>query len=308
MSTLFSIPTPEAPRVVSREGSRAIFEFSGLYPGYGVTLGNALRRVLLSSLPGAAVAEVSFSGVPHEFTTIPGIRETVLDILLNIKQLRLKLFSDEPQIITLKKKGEGKATSDDLTAPSQVTVVSKGLHLATLTDKKADLQVEMVVERGIGYLPADIRKKEKMPVGRIAIDAIFTPIKEVNFAVENMRVGDRTDYNRLTVRIETDGTLMPDEALAYAANILVKQFSAAVPQELREHESAPATASLLKEPPATLGLSGRIISALEQAGIRSVAGLVRKRRDDIAALEGIGGKAIDEIVAALEKHGLSLKE
>lgn len=306
-NTSYEITIPEAARVVSREGTRAVFEISGLYPGYGVTLGNALRRVLLSSLPGAAVTEVAFAGVEHEFATIPGIRETVLDILLNAKQIRLKMFSDEPQLLTLKKKGEGVATTDDLVVPAQVSVVSKALPIATLTEKKAEFETELLVERGIGYSPANLRKKEKMPIGRIAIDAIFAPVREANFTVENMRVGDRTDFHRLQISIETDGTISPDEAFAHANQILVKQFSAIIPEDFREHEAHPEKASLLKEPLATLGLTGRIVTALEESGVRTVSGLVRKKEQDVVAIEGIGEKAKEEIVETLAKHGLSLK-
>lgn len=303
MSTLHGIPLPENLKTVSREGSRAVFEITKLYPGYGVTLGNALRRVLLSSLPGAAVTRVSFQSVPHEFTTIPGVKETVLDIMLNLKKLRLKLFSDEPHVLTITKKGEGFVTSDDIQISAQAQIASKGLHIATLTDKKAELTMEITVERGVGYIPADMQAKEKMPVGTIALDSTFTPVRSAAFTVENMRVGDRTDYNRLQMALETDGTLAPDEALAQAAKILVQQFSSLIPEGMREQDDA----GVLREPLAVLGLSARIISALEAAGIKKVAGLVRKRESDLSNLEGIGGKARDEIVTALAKHGLVLK-
>jgi len=288
---------------MSREGSSAVFEIVGLYPGYGVTLGNALRRVLLSSLPGAAVTRVAFQNVPHEFTTIPGVKETVLDIMLNLKKLRLKLFSDEPQALTIEKKGEGSVTSDDIQAPAQVQIASKGLHIATLTEKKAELTMEITVERGTGYSPADMRSKEKMSVGTIALDAMFSPVRVTTFTVENMRVGDRTDYNRLQISIQTDGTVAPDEALAQAAKILVQQFSFLIPEGFKERDDA----GVLREPLAVLGLSARIISALEAAGIKTVARLVRKREQDLADMEGIGAKARGEIVKALEEHNLSLK-
>jgi DNA-directed RNA polymerase subunit alpha len=303
MMTSLDIPIPEGPRVISREDNRAVFEIAGLYPGYGVTLGNALRRVLLSSLPGAAVTRIAIEGVPHEFTTIPGVKETVLEIVLNVKKLRLKLFSNEPQTLVLVKRGEGIATSDDLKVPAQVTIASKGLPIATLTDRKAELSMEFTVERGIGYLPADIRKDAKMPVGSIAVDAIFTPVREATFTVENMRVGDRTDYNRLRMVVGTDGTMTPDEALAAAAKILVQQFSQVIPEEFRGEERT----TILREPLAVLGLSSRITSALEDAGIRTVAGLLRKRKKDLAELEGIGEKALEEIEKSLAKHDLLLK-
>ena len=308
MAVLLDIPISEQPKLVSRDGNSALFEVTGLYPGYGVTLGNALRRVLLSSLSGAAVTLVEIENIPHEFTTIPGVRETVLDLVLNLKRLRLKLFSDEPQVLTLEKKGAGKATSDDLKVPAQVSVTSKGMLIATLTDKKAELKMRLTVERGIGYVPAGSRSKEKIPVGSTAIDAIFTPVHGVNFSVENMRVGDRTDYNRLRIEVETDGTISPDEALARASAILVKQFSAIVPEEYREEEGASAAAAILKEPLAVLGLSGSTVTRLAGGGIRTVAGLVRKSEGDISAMKGVGKKAVDEVVRALAKHKLALKE
>src|SRR3989344_1877333 len=306
MTSPLSIPVPNQPRVVSREGSKATFEIAGLYPGYGITLGNALRRVLLSSLPGAAVTLAQFPNAPHEFTTIPGIKETVLDIVLNLKQLRFKLFSEEPQVLTLLKKGAGAATSDDLKAPAQVTVVSKGTPIATLPDKRAELSWELTGEHGVGYVPAGLRQQEKIPIGSIALDAIFNPVRGANFTVEPMRVGDRTDYNRLLLTIETDGTMTPEEAFAEATRILVQQFSSVLPEGFRVSEEGGASA-VLREPLAVLGLSARTVAVIETAGIRTVAGLVRKRKGDIAALEGIGAKALQEIVDALERHGLSLK-
>ena len=306
MSSTNDIPVSDAPQVIERDGNRASIEIAGLYPGYGVTLGNALRRVLLSSLPGAAVTTVTFQNVPHEFMTVPGLKESALDLVLNMKQLRVKLFSDEPQRLTLAAKGEGVVTAKDLEAPAQVQVVSEDLPLATLTSKKAELKLELTVERGIGYVRAEERKKDKMPVGSIAVDAIFTPVREVNFTVENMRVGDRTNYNRLVLDIETDGTMEPEEALARAASILVAQFGAVIPEGFAEAaEVSGGGGVLLAEPLALLGLTGSVVSKLEDDAIRTVGDLVRRTEKEIEAIKGLGGKAIEDIAAALAKVDLS---
>lgn len=306
------ISLAEEPTVLERDGNRASIEIAGLYPGYGVTLGNALRRVLLSSLPGAAVTTVTFQNVPHEFSAIPGIKESALDLVLNMKQLRLKLFSDEPQTLTLKAKGEGEVLAKDLEAPAQVQIVSEDLSLATLTAKKAELNLELHIEHGIGYVPAEERKKEKMPIGSIAVDAIFTPVTEVNFTVENMRVGDRTDYNRLVLDIETDGTMEPEEALARAADILVKQFSAVIPGEFahvtKETDSGTGESALLGEPLATIGLTGSVVSKLEDEDVRNVGDLIRRTRKELEDIKGVGEKAVDGIEESLKKLELSLAE
>jgi DNA-directed RNA polymerase subunit alpha len=196
-----------------------------LWPGYGVTIGNSLRRVLLSSLPGAAVTQVKIKGVQHEFSTIAGVREDIVTILLNLKQLRFKLYADEPQKATLSVKGEKDVTGADLELPTQVELVNPEAPIAALTDKKAEFELEITVERGMGYAPAETLKKGKLEIGTIVIDAIFTPIKKVSYRVENMRVGERTDYDRLVLELETDGTISPEEAFSSASEILVKHFT-----------------------------------------------------------------------------------
>ncbi len=240
------INLPQKPRVILKEKNRAVFEIEDLYPGYGITLGNALRRMLLSSLPGAAITMVKIKGVPHEFTTVPGVLEDVVDLLLNIKQLRFRLWGDEAQRITLKAKGERVVTGKDITPPSQVEVVSLDEPIATLTSKKAELEMEMVVERGFGYVPVEARKGGKLEVGSVAVDAIFTPIRKVNFDVENMRVGDRTDYNRLRMHIETDGTITPEEALKNAVTTLMEQLEV-VGEGIEVKEPKPPTAKTEKK-------------------------------------------------------------
>lgn len=229
------IPLPLPPKVIQknlpagRQGKAAAFEVEGLYPGYGVTVGNALRRVLLSSLEGAAVTEVKIKGASHEFSTLSGVLEDTIMLLLNIKNLRFKIFEGEMQKAELKVKGEAKVTGADFKCPSQIKIVNPGLHIATITDKKTELEIEIQVEKGTGYVQKDQLKRPvgspKSGIGSIAVDAIFTPIRNVNFQVENMRVGDRTDFDKLTLEIETDGTITPEEAFFQACDILIKHFN-----------------------------------------------------------------------------------
>lgn len=220
---MLSLPTK--PKITKQEKNKAVFEIEALYPGYGVTIGNSLRRVLLSSLAGAAITQVKIKNVPHEFSTIPGVLEDVIQIMLNLKQLRFKIYTEEPQRATLKVKGEKKAKGSDFEIPAQLELVNKDCHIATVTDKKTELEIEIQVEKGIGYSPREARKKEKLEIGTIPLDAIFTPIRRIAFRVENMRVGERTDFDRLFLEVETDGTILPEDAFCQASEILVKQFS-----------------------------------------------------------------------------------
>lgn len=217
---------PNKPKIINQKDNWALFEIEALYPGYGITIGNSLRRVLLSSLEGSAVTQVKIKGVQHEFSTIPGVLEDIIIIIMNLKQMRFKMYTDEPQKAILKVKGEKEIKGSDFKFPSQVELVNKNCHIATLTDKKTEIEMEIQIEKGIGYEPVERRKKkEKLEVGVIPIDAIFTPIKRVNYKVENMRVGERTDFDRLNLEIETDGTISPEDAFFNASEILVKHFS-----------------------------------------------------------------------------------
>lgn len=220
-----TITTPHAPKVTLLGDNHAKFEVGGCYPGYGATLGNALRRVLLSSLPGAAARSVKMKGVSHEFSTIPGVVEDVVQIILNLKQVRFRSHSDEPVTVSLKMKGEGVATGKDIKCSSSVEVVNPDQVIATLSDKKAELEMEIVVDRGLGYIAVESRENEEREIGEIAIDAIYTPVKRVNYEVENMRVGKRTDYDKITLEVVTDGSLSPLEAWNQAVAILVAQFT-----------------------------------------------------------------------------------
>jgi len=220
------ISLPKPPKVIDKKDNWARFQIEGLYPGYGITIGNSLRRVLLSSLPGAAITQVKIKGVQHEYSTMPGVLEDVITIAMNLKKLRFKLYSEEPQKATLKVKGEKQVKGADFKMPSQVELVNKSAQIATLTSPKAELDMEIQIEKGIGYEPVEKRKRQgKLEIGVIPIDAIFTPIVRVSYKVENMRVGERTDFNRLYLDITTDGTVTPEEAFSQASEIMVDHFS-----------------------------------------------------------------------------------
>jgi len=206
------IPLPNLPKIIKKQGNKAVFEIEGLYPGYGVTISNTLRRVLLSSLEGAAITQVKIKGVSHEFSTIPGVLEDVVIILLNLKKIRFKSFSDEPQQVVIKQKGEKVVKAGDFEVPPQLEIKNPEAPVASLTSKSAQLQIEALVEKGVGYQSIEQREEKKREIGMIPIDAVFTPVKRVSFRVENMRVGKRTDFDKLEMEIETDGTISPEEA------------------------------------------------------------------------------------------------
>lgn len=316
---------PSKPRIVEENQDKGVYEIDGLYPGYGHTLGNSLRRILLSSLPGAAVTKVKIEGVSHEFSTIPGVKEDVIAILLNIKKLRFKMTTDEPQTVKLKIKGAKIVKAKDLDLPGQAEVVNSDQTIATLTDKSAVLEMEMTVERGLGYVTRDVLQKEKAQVGEMVLDAVFTPIRRVNYEVENMRVGDRTDFNRLRLTIQTDDTIAPRHALEEAIRIMINQLKAIVgfketEEEVVQKEVAPEEAEVKEEEGESVGedknkvriedldLSERITKALSEASIRTVGGLARRSSGDLLKLEGVGEKALTEIKRALGKMGLTLKD
>lgn len=221
---------------ISETENEGVFEIEGLYTGYGLTMGNALRRVLLSSLTGAAITQIKIKGIEHEFSTIEGVLEDVVEIMVNLKKVRFRFYATEPQILTLKVKGEKKVTAADIKTNAQVEVINPDSHIAALTNKNAELDMEITVEKGSGYVPVEARKIEKLPIKTIALDAIFTPIVKVNFNIENMRVGDRTDYNRLKLIIETDGSISPSSALHKACNILKDHFEKIGAIEIKETE------------------------------------------------------------------------
>lgn len=323
----YSIHLPSKPKVVSEEGASGMYQIDGLYPGYGYTLGNSLRRIILSSIPGAAITSVRIDGVSHEFSTFDGVKEDVIGILLNLKKIRIRLNVDEPQTLTLKTKGPKDVKASDIEASGQVEVLNPDQHVATVTDN-AELAMEMTVERGLGYVSRDVLQKNTVDVGQIALDAIFTPVRRVNYEVENMRVGDRTDFNRLKIFIETDGTVTPREVLERSIVIMIKQLKEIVdfqeeveekPEEMVLEESADMVSELkieqeeerkefLKTRIESLDLSTRTENALSESGIRTVGGLVRKTDTDLLALEGLGEKGLQEIKRVLGNHGIILRQ
>jgi len=302
---------PSKPKIIDKKDGKATFEIESLYPGYGVTIGNSLRRVLLSSLSGAAVTQVKIKGVQHEFSTMSGVLEDVIMILMNLKQMRFKMHTDEPQKISLKVKGDKEVKGSDFDLPSQVELVNKDCHIATITDKKKELEIEIQVEKGVGYKPVEMTKneKKKLEIGVIPIDAIFTPVKRVSFKVENMRVGERTDFDRLFLNIETDNTVDPEEAFKRAAEILVKHFSLFADlkeekEEKKEEESEEDNTKIAVE---DLKLSTRTEKALLDNSVKTVGGLIRKSEEQLKEIEGLGDKGIKEIKKAIKKLGLELK-
>jgi DNA-directed RNA polymerase subunit alpha len=318
------ITLPSKPRVVSEKEFMGTYEIDGLYPGYGHTLGNSLRRIILSSLPGTAITHVKIKDVSHEFSTIEGVKEDVITLLLNLKRLRIRVHTSEPQTIQLNAKTQGTVTGKDIDAPGQVEILNPETYIAELSGK-AHLSVEMTVASGLGFVPKEAHQKERVDIGAIALDAVFSPIRRVNYEVENMRVGDRTDFNRLRMFIETDGTMLPREALERSIEIMIHQLKAIVgfkegadeteselPEVRKKKSSTPATAEADKEVMKMrideLDLSARVHTSLDEAGIRTVGGLARKRTEDILALAGLGQKGLQEIKKALGKHGIMLRD
>lgn len=317
-----TIILPSKPRIVSEDAFKGVYEIDGLYPGYGHTLGNSLRRIILSSLPGAAITSVKIDGVSHEFSTIEGVKEDVIMILLNLKKVRFKVTTDEPLRATISVKGVKSVTAGDIKVPGQVEVLNPDLHIADVTGKGKEFSVELVIERGLGYVPKEVHQKEKVEIGTIALDAIFTPIRRVNYEVENMRVGDRTDHNRLRVFVETDGTLTPREALEKSIAIMIAQLKSIVgfvaDDDAPSHDDAPVSSAkksaasdldqeFLKTRIEALDLSTRTANALAAANIRTIGGLARKKEEDLLEIDGLGEKGIEEIKRLLGGHGISLK-
>ncbi|MFH1841511.1 MAG: DNA-directed RNA polymerase subunit alpha [Candidatus Nealsonbacteria bacterium] len=308
------ISLPQKPKIIEKKDNFAVFEVEALYPGYGVTIGNTLRRVLLSSLPGAAVTQVKIKGVQHEFSTITGITEDVITILLNLKQLRFKIHADDPQKATLSVKGEKNVKGSDFKLPAQLELMNKDSHVATLTEKKAELEMEIIVEKGLGYEPVETRKKGKSEIGTIAMDAIFTPVRKVSYRVENMRVGDKIDYDRLFLELETDGTISPEEAFSMASDVLIKHFSlfeeTLKPEKevgKKENEKEELEEDVNKIKVEDMKFSARTLNALLKNNIKSLGGLARKGEESLLELEGMGDKGIKEVKRKLKKFNLELK-
>lgn len=330
----FNIILPSQPRIISEDEFSGVYEIEGLYPGYGHTLGNSLRRIILSSLPGFSITSLKIDGVDHEFSTISGVKEDVINIILNLKRIKFKVSGDDSQIVKLHAKGPKAITAADLELPGQVEIINKDQEIATITDKNTELTMQLTLEKGLGYVPKDVLKKDKVEVGTIAIDATFTPIRKASYEVENMRVGNRTDFNKLRLSIETDGTLTPREAMEKSIRTMIDQLKAVVgfveeeeelesdaiikentdPYDDLEYHSAirrpgddRIDENILKTKIEDLDLSVRTIKALAGASIRTVSGLTRKKEKDLLEISGLGDKGIQEIKVALGSLGISLK-
>ena len=310
--------------VQKTDDTRATFLIEGLYPGFGVTLGNALRRVLYSSIPGAAITSVKIQGAAHEFSTISGMLEDVLELSLNLKGIAVRLHGSEPQVATINIKGEREITAKDIETPSQVEIVTKNVHIATLTGKSSHLEMELTIEPGMGYETVEDRGTQKADIGTLPLDAVFSPVRKVNFTVQDMRVGDRTDFNRLAIDVETNGTIGPEDAFKAAVQVLLEHFSmigGSLGEEKKEEsekegedaagakeKSAKPSEETTKMAITELRISARTLHVLEDHSIKTVGGLLRKSVQDLSELEGMGDKAIQEVQKALKRIKASLKD
>lgn len=321
----YNVALPSKPKPVREEGFLGVYEIEGFYPGYGHTIGNSLRRIILSSLPGAAITQVKIDGVLHEFSTLEGVKEDMITLILNLKKVRFMMHTEEPQTINLSVSGVKTVTAGDISVGSQVEVLNADQYICEVTDKNAKLNIEIKLEKGLGYLPKEAIQKDKVEIGMIALDAAFTPIRRVNYEVEAMRVGDRTDYNRLKITIETDGTLTPRAALESAIEVMIHQLKAIIgfkEEELiledvpmpepeagsEEEEGSDMDTEFLKTRIDSLDLSARTQNALTSANIRTVGGLVRKKEEDLLEIDGLGEKGLQEIKRALSNFGVTLKQ
>lgn len=281
--------------------------------GFGTTLGNSLRRVLLSSLEGSAITSVKISGVQHEFSSIPGVIEDTTDLILNLKEVRLKLHTDKPKELTINAKGPGEVTAKDIEADAEVEILNPEVHLATI-DKGGKLEVEMKARRGRGYDPAEKNKEPGQPIGVIPIDSIFSPVRKVNFKVENARVGQETDYDKLVLEVWTDGSIRPDDAVAHAAKLLKDHLSFFI--HLPEEEEVPLLEEDAKRAPSfnenllrsvsELELSVRAANCLKNAGIETIAEMVQKTESEMLKTKNFGRKSLNEIKEILTDMGLGL--
>jgi DNA-directed RNA polymerase subunit alpha len=312
----------EKPKIdiveISEDGRYGKFVWEPLERGYGITMGNSLRRVLLSSLSGAAVTSVKINGVLHEFSTIPGVRDDVTDIILNLKELCLKMYTDEPKVIRIEAHGPGEVLAGDILSDPDIDILNPQLHLATL-DEGGSLEMEMNVERGRGYVRAEKNKRPDHVIGIIPVDSIFTPIPKVNYSVTPTRVGNVTDYDKLTLEVWTNGSMRPEEAVSKAAGIMVAhlklfQNMAGTPVDEDNVEGT------FSEPPEETGsktmemtiedldLSVRSYNCLKRAGINTIAELVQKTEDDMMKVRNLGRKSMEEVKKKLIELGLSLAE
>jgi len=322
-----NIVLPSELKAVKEEGNKGTYEIDGLYPGYGHTLGNSLRRIILSSLPGAAIIAVKIKGAAHEFTTLDGVKEDVINILLNLKQVRFQVTGEGVQTVTIKVTSKKEVTAADIETSGNIEVLNPEQYICEATGKDG-LEAEIMIDTGLGFVSKDKLNKDKVDTGVIFVDAVFTPIRKVNYEVENTRVGDRTDFNKLRINIETDGTLSPKEALEESMKIMLTQLKTMLSLSEQDYEALTAkieipvpvaelqeelaedgvdVTDILKTRIDSVDFSTRTLNALTDANIRTLGGLVQKTESDLSALDGIGAKGIEEIKTILEDSGLALK-
>lgn len=320
-----NILLPSKPRTISEAENKGVFEIDNLYPGYGHTLGNSLRRIILSSLPGFAITSVKIQGVSHEFATIDGIKEDIITLILNLRRVRFLMTGTQKQTLTLSVKGPKVVTAKDIDATGQVEVINKDEYICEITGK-IDFAMEITIEGGLGFVSRDEHHRDKVDIGTIALDAVFTPVRRVSYDVENMRVGDRTNHNRLRITIETDGSITPREALDTSIRIMIDQLDAMLetssrrtlpsssesePKEIIEKKKIETNeddmVDIMKTRIDSLDFSSRTLNSLVNAGIRTLGGLARKKEEDLLELEGMGEKGISEIKKIINEYGIVLK-
>ncbi|OFX33639.1 MAG: DNA-directed RNA polymerase subunit alpha [Armatimonadetes bacterium RBG_16_67_12] len=314
IGTLWETPTPKVD-YAELSDTYGKFVVEPLDRGFGVTLGNSLRRVLLSSISGAAATSIKIDGVLHEFSTIPGVVEDVTQIVLNMKELTLRLYTDKPKLLRFDVKGKKDITAADIQEDPEVEILNPDLHIATLDRKDAHLVMEIVVERGKGYVPAERHRRSEHVIGVIPIDSIFGPIRKVNFAVEDTRVGHATDLDRLVLEVWTDGSLRPEEALQEASRLLIDHFRlfAGIADETTAGAAFgmaedPDKVKIMNMPIEDLDLSVRPYNCLKRAGIHTVGDLIKKTEDEVIAVKNFGRKSLDEVKEKLAAHNLSLRQ
>lgn len=316
-----NIALPSKPKIIKEEETHGIFEVDGLYPGYGHTLGNSLRRVILSSIPGVAMTSIKIEGIKHEFSTIEGVKEDVIAIILNLKKTKFKIHSDEAVEVSLDIKGPKVVTTKDLVVPSQATLTQKDEYLFEITGN-TKVSATFVIEKGLGFVPREMIAKNKAEIGTILLDAAFTPVRRVSYEVENMRVGDRTDHNRLRLNIETDGSITAREAFESSIKTMINQLQAVVgfkefSLDIDETKLADTEASVIAESDdiaditktkiEDLGFSTRTLNTLLAASIKTLGGLTKRSEDSLREIEGMGDKGMDEIKVTIKSYGLALK-
>ena len=306
--TMLETPAGAAIEVRERRGNYAKFVVEPLERGFGITLGNALRRILLSSIPGAAVTYMKIDGVLHEFSTIPGMVEDTIALMLNLKGLPVKLNTEEPKVLTLSVSGARDVTAADIAPDADVEILDPSYRLATLSSKDAKLSMEIGVEMGRGYVMADRQRNIEHMIGLIPLDSIFSPIRQVNFTVDDTRVGQSVDFDRLTIEIETNGSITPDEALSQAARTMQDQLDLFVSFTNRAEPLPEAPPNEWDIPVETLNLSVRSFNCLKRAGISKVSELLDLTEDEIMKMRNFGKKSLDEIKQVLEERGLSLRQ